>query len=99
VTTPAGEIEAPIFTYPAIRPDTIAIPVGYGHTDAGRFASGNGTNAIQLIGAQATADNSNLAWNTFRAKITPTGQHIWLPLFGDQVGTTSGFFNRENPAI
>jgi anaerobic selenocysteine-containing dehydrogenase len=99
VTTPGGEIEAPVFTYPAIRPDTIAIPVGYGHSDLGRFAQGHGSNAIQLVGAQGTSDNSNLAWNTLRAKVTPTGQNIYLPLFGDQEGTTSGFINKGNPAL
>jgi len=32
VTTAHGEIEASVYLYPAIRPDTIAIPFGNGHT-------------------------------------------------------------------
>ena len=45
VTTPHGSVRAPAVIYPAIRPDTIAMPYGQGHRDYGRYASGRGANA------------------------------------------------------
>lgn len=45
VATPHGSLRAPAVIYPAIRPDTIAMPYGQGHRDYGRYASGRGANA------------------------------------------------------
>jgi anaerobic selenocysteine-containing dehydrogenase len=49
VKSAAGEIEATAYLYPAIRPDTIAIPFGQGHTALGRYAEGRGVNPMDLI--------------------------------------------------
>ena len=38
IVSEAGELELPVYRYPAIRPDTIAIPFGQGHTAYGRYA-------------------------------------------------------------
>ena len=38
ITSPQGSIELPAFLYPGLRPDVIAIPVGQGHTQFGRYA-------------------------------------------------------------
>ena len=35
ISSPAGMVEASVYLYPAIRPDTIAIPFGQGHTAYG----------------------------------------------------------------
>jgi anaerobic selenocysteine-containing dehydrogenase len=48
VATPHGSLRAPAIIYPAIRPDTIAMPYGQGHTAYGRYASGRGVNAAVL---------------------------------------------------
>jgi anaerobic selenocysteine-containing dehydrogenase len=48
VETPYGSLRAPAVIYPAIRPDTIAIPYGQGHTAYGRYAKGRGANAAVL---------------------------------------------------
>lgn len=45
----AGSVELPVYRYPAIRPDTIAIPFGQGHTAYGRYARGRGVNPLDLI--------------------------------------------------
>jgi molybdopterin-containing oxidoreductase family iron-sulfur binding subunit len=49
VTTAHGAAEAPVFLYPGIRTDTIAIQVGRGHTAMGRYAEGHGANAFSLL--------------------------------------------------
>ncbi|MBK7451188.1 MAG: hypothetical protein IPJ47_17995 [Anaerolineales bacterium] len=38
VISEAGEVQAFVYLYPAIRPDTIAMPFGQGHTAFGRYA-------------------------------------------------------------
>jgi anaerobic selenocysteine-containing dehydrogenase len=49
VATQHGSVRAPAVLYPAIRPDTIAMPFGQGHTAYGRYAKGRGANAALLL--------------------------------------------------
>ncbi len=51
LTSPYGTVEAPVYVYPGIRDDTVAIPLGFGHTAYGAFAQGRGVNALDLLGA------------------------------------------------
>ncbi len=97
VSTPNGEVEAPIYTYHGIRPDTIAIPMGQGHTDDGRYARDRGVNPVTLLGAQTDASGNSLVWTTLRAKITSTGRRAQLPLFEYKPGVESGFINQGFP--
>ena len=53
LTSPHGSIEAPAFIYAGIRPDTVAMPLGFGHTEYGAFAQGRGVNALDLLGTPA----------------------------------------------
>lgn len=50
VKTAAGELTAPAFGYIGLRPDTIAVALGRGHTAAGRYAEA-GENAWALLAA------------------------------------------------
>jgi anaerobic selenocysteine-containing dehydrogenase len=97
VTSPHGELEAPVYVYPAIRPDTVAIPFGQGHTDRGRYARDRGSNPIQLVGSQTDASGTSLAWTTLRVRVRPTGEKVTLALFENKVGVTEGFLNTEFP--
>ena len=51
VISEAGAVEAYVYLYPAIRPDTIAMPFGQGHTVYGRYAEKRGVNPADLFGA------------------------------------------------
>jgi len=97
ITSPHGELEAPVYTFPAIRPDTVAIPVGQGHSDYGRYARNRGGNVMRLVGAQAGAQGGNLNWATLRVKITRTGRKVALALFENKTGVTEGFVNQAFP--
>lgn len=48
VSSPHGTLRAPAVLYPAIRPDTVAMPYGQGHTGYGRYAKNRGVNVIEL---------------------------------------------------
>jgi anaerobic selenocysteine-containing dehydrogenase len=91
VASPYGEIEAVVYTYPAIRPDTVAIATGQGHTDLGRYARGQGSNVMSLVGGQADA------WATLRVKITPVGKKVDMAIFEYKPGVMQGFINQAFP--
>jgi anaerobic selenocysteine-containing dehydrogenase len=97
VESPFGKVEAITYTYLAIRPDTVAIPLGEGHTNFGQFARLRGANAIQLVGAQTDAASGSLLWASVRVKITPTGQNIALARLENKDGPIDGFINADPP--
>ncbi|HRX18243.1 MAG: 4Fe-4S dicluster domain-containing protein [Gemmatimonadetes bacterium] len=51
VTSPHGTVRAQVYVYPGIRPDTVGMPLGLGHTAYGRYAADRGVNALDLLGA------------------------------------------------
>jgi anaerobic selenocysteine-containing dehydrogenase len=97
VITPNGQIEAPAYTFPALRPDTIAVPFGQGHQAYGRYASQRGANPIVLTGSQTDNTQNSLLWSAQRAKIIPTGKHSTLANFENKEGTLEGFPNMDTP--
>ncbi len=54
VTTSGGVVQAPAFLYPGIRRDAIAMPLGQGHTNFGRYANGRGTNVYSVLSSDPT---------------------------------------------
>jgi anaerobic selenocysteine-containing dehydrogenase len=73
IISEAGEIEASVYKYPAIRPDTIAIPFGQGHTAYSRYAEGRGANPGTLIGHHFN-EAGDLAFAGMKVKIEKTGR-------------------------
>ena len=57
VETAEGAVELPVWPYPGIREDVIAIAMGGGHTAYGQFADGNGVNPMGLLPAASDADS------------------------------------------
>lgn len=96
VTSPYGEVEAVVNTYPAIRPDTVALATGQGHTEYGRYARSRGSQPLQLVGTQASP-SATLAWANLRVKISSTGKKAWLAVFENKNGVETGFINQSLP--
>jgi anaerobic selenocysteine-containing dehydrogenase len=78
VTSPHGEISAPIFLYPAIMPDVIAMPIGQGHSEFGRYAKNRGANPISILSPQIEPKSGGLAWGATRIKLEATGERVKL---------------------
>lgn len=74
VISPHGELEAPVVVYPGIRPDVVAIPIGQGHVDYGRFAERRGSNPMALVSPVIDPDSGGLAWGATRVRIEHTGK-------------------------
>lgn len=73
VETAAGSITAAAYLYMGVRPDTVAIALGLGHTAYGRFAKNIGVNAFDLLpSGWDTAGGLTL---TTKGKVTVTADH------------------------
>ncbi len=77
VRTSAGEITAPAYPYMGVRPDTVAIALGQGHTAYGRFAEGVGVNAYTVV-PSAWDSAGNLALVSARGTVTRGELHSAL---------------------
>ena len=85
ITSPFGELEVPVYRYPAIRPDTIAIPFGQGHTAYGRYAQDRGVNLAALFGTQVNTAG-DLAISAMKVKVEKTGRQQPLARFESRLG-------------
>lgn len=55
LTSPHGTVEAPAYLYAGVRPDVLAMPLGWGHMEYGRYAKARGANALDLLGTAEAA--------------------------------------------
>ncbi|HXY69603.1 MAG TPA: molybdopterin dinucleotide binding domain-containing protein, partial [Gemmatimonadales bacterium] len=78
VASPHGRVEAPVYVYPGVRPDVVAMPVGQGHTAYGRLARGRGVSPLDLLAADATDASGALAYCSTRVSLTRTGRTVRL---------------------
>ena len=74
VESAQGAIEAPVYVYRGIRPDTVAIPLGQGHTEYGRNARNRGVNPLDLLAANADPGSGALAYAGTAVDVTATGE-------------------------
>lgn len=73
IDSPSGRITVPVYIYPGIRPDTIAVPIGQGHTQYGRFAKQRGANPISILPYREDERSGAVALNVTRVSISPAG--------------------------
>jgi menaquinone reductase, molybdopterin-binding-like subunit len=90
IASQQGSIRAAAVLSPGIAPDMVAMPVGQGHENFGRFASGRGTNPISILVQQGVGESAALAWAATRVKLSRAGgpEQAKLLLFA---GGMSGF--------
>jgi anaerobic selenocysteine-containing dehydrogenase len=74
VTSQHGTLRAPAMVVPGIAPDVIAMPVGQGHENFTRYASGRGANPISILAPMTVAETGSLAWAATRVKISRIGE-------------------------
>jgi anaerobic selenocysteine-containing dehydrogenase/Fe-S-cluster-containing dehydrogenase component len=74
VTSPHGAVEVPVWVYPGIREDAVALAMGGGHTDMGRWATGAGVNALDLLAATAEQPSGAFVTLATTVSVSPTGE-------------------------
>ncbi len=78
VTSPAGTVRVPALAYEAISPGVLAMPIGQGHSDFGRYASNRGVNPIHIVATLVDEQSGELAWAATRVKIRNTGERVQI---------------------
>ena len=73
LTSAAGQIEAPAYPYRGIRRDTVAVPMGQGHTAYGRNAEARGVNALDLLAGETDPESGALAYAGTAVTVERTG--------------------------
>jgi anaerobic selenocysteine-containing dehydrogenase len=60
VTSQYGTLQAPGMIAPGIAPEVLAMPVGQGHENYGRYASNRGANPIKILAPQTETETGTL---------------------------------------
>jgi menaquinone reductase, molybdopterin-binding-like subunit len=96
IASPQGSVRAPAILSPGIAPDMVAMPVGQGHENFSRFASGRGANPLSILAFLGAWETTSLAWAATRVKLARAGgpEQAKLVLFA---GGMSGFPHEEQP--
>jgi anaerobic selenocysteine-containing dehydrogenase len=79
VSSPQGSLELPVYLYPGLRPDVIAIPVGQGHTQFGRYAANRGGNPLKLVASTLDQGSGAVLQTGVRVSAAKTGR-VELPI-------------------
>jgi anaerobic selenocysteine-containing dehydrogenase len=79
VSSSQGSLELPVYVYPGLRPDVIAIPVGQGHAQYGRYASNRGANPLRLVASAPDQSSGAVLQTGVRVSAVKTGR-VELPI-------------------
>jgi molybdopterin-containing oxidoreductase family iron-sulfur binding subunit len=78
VASPNGSVEAPVWLYPGIREDVVALAMGAGHTSMGRYADNHGVNALDLLPPSPEQPSGAMVTVGTTVTLVPTGRRMRL---------------------
>ncbi len=84
-----GSVEAQVYLHKGINKDAIAVPMGQGHTEYGRYASGRGVNPLKMVAVETDSHSGEIALCATRVTVENTGRNEELVKMGgseSQVG-------------
>ena len=82
ITSAQGTIETRVYIFKGIHPDAIAVPLGQGHTEYGRFAKGRGVNPLKILSPVRDGKTGELAMYGTRVKVAKSGRNETLTKLG-----------------
>jgi len=71
IESPHGKLDVPILFNEHLRRGVVAMPIGQGHTEYGRYATGRGGNPIALLDPEPEALSGGLRWLSVNVGVTP----------------------------
>lgn len=74
VASPHGQVELPVWVSETIQPGTVAIPIGLGHTEYGRFAEAIGQSPFGLLPAEPDPVSGGRRWLSVRVTLSKVGR-------------------------
>jgi anaerobic selenocysteine-containing dehydrogenase len=87
VTSPQASLRVPAVIFPGIRPDMVAIPLGQGHREMGRYARERGVNPLALLASIIEGYAPKPAWNATRVRVTRISEKGELVTAGNPQGS------------
>ncbi len=75
-----GSLETPAVLNPAIAFDVVAMPMGQGHAQFGRYAAQRGANPMSVVAPLQVEQVGSLAWAATRVSLSRTGRKGRLSL-------------------
>lgn len=82
ITSRHGTVETLVYVFKGIHVDAIAVPLGQGHEEFGRFAKGRGVNPLKIVDPLREAKTGELALYATRVKVEKTGRQGTLLKMG-----------------
>ncbi len=82
VSSASGSAEALVYLHKGINKDTVSVPVGQGHTEYGRYATGRGVNPLKMVANGSDAKTGELALCATAVTVEPTGRNEELVKLG-----------------
>jgi len=70
VASSHGSLEVKVVVFPGIHPEAVAIPMGQGHTEYGRYAKGRGVNPYKILAPKFDKETGELATHATQVSIT-----------------------------
>ena len=77
-----GVIETQVYIYKGIQVDAVAVPMGRGHEEYGRYAKGVGVNPLKILSQAVDAESGELATHATRVRISKAGRSAEMPRLG-----------------
>jgi len=81
VTSSAGSLQVKVVVFPGIHKDAVAIPLGQGHTEYGRYAKGRGVNPYKILAPkfdEKTGELATYATDVQVVKVADRGELVTL---------------------
>jgi molybdopterin-containing oxidoreductase family iron-sulfur binding subunit len=69
LTSPHGQLQVPAHITRSIRRDTVAIPIGQGHREYGRYAKERGVNVLELLSPEIEVISGGRQWAATRVAL------------------------------
>jgi menaquinone reductase, molybdopterin-binding-like subunit len=69
-----GTLDTPVVLNPGIAFDVVAMPMGQGHEQFGRYATRRGANPMNVVAPVQVDEVGSLAWAATRVSLSRTGQ-------------------------
>ncbi len=73
VSSPHGRVELPAYVSETLHPAAVAIPIGLGHTEYGRFARAVGESPLGLLPGDPDPASGGVRWLSVRVTLEKTG--------------------------
>ena len=87
-----GALDVSVLINPALRAGVIAVPLGQGHTDYGRYATGRGVNPTVLLDPEPDEPSGGVRWLGTRVDATARSVQRPVPQLQSQ-------FNQQDRAV